>query len=220
MATVAAPTEQHFLLTGIDWPTYAHLLRSFAGRRGLRLTYDRGDLELMTLSPEHEQWVSLLRRLVEAFTEELSLPLRSGRSTTLRRRRRRRGLEPDECYWIQNEPLVRHLDRLDLRRHPPPDLALEIDVTHSSIDRMPIYAALRVPEVWRFDGQNLAFFALDPQGRYTPISHSLAFPQLTPADLLRFLALRGQLDENAILRQFRAWVRQQFLAGGPVPPTP
>jgi Uma2 family endonuclease len=210
MATVHAPTDQHFLLTGVDWQTYTRLLHAFVRHPGVRLNYDRGVLEIMTLSHEHENRVHLLRRLVEAFTEELNLPLKGGRSTTLRRRRKQRGLEPDECYWIASEPLVRDKDVINLRRDPPPDLALEIDVSQSSVPRMPIYAALRVPEVWRFDGQNLTFFALDTQGNYVVVTHSRAFPQLTPADLLRFLTLRGQEDENAILRQFRAWVRQQF----------
>jgi Uma2 family endonuclease len=174
----------------------------------------------MTLSHEHENRVSLLRRLVEAFTEEMNLSVKSGRSTTLRRRRKQRGLDADECYWIRNEPLVRHLERLDLRRDPPPDLALEIDVANSSVNRMPVYAALRVPEVWRFDGQNLIFFVLDSQGRYISSPHSLSFSQLAPADLLRFLSLRGQLDENAILRQFRSWVRQRFQVGGSQPQQP
>jgi Uma2 family endonuclease len=220
MATVAAPPDQHFVLTSVDWHTYSLLLRAFARRPGVRLTYDRGALEIMTLSPEHEHQVSLLRRLVEAFTEELSLTLKSGRSTTLRRRRHRRGLEPDECYWIQSEPLVRNRDRLDLRRDPPPDLALEIEVSRTAIDRLPVYAALRIREVWRFDGHSLTFFALDNQGRYAPVSHGLAFPQLTPMDLLRFLALRGQIEENTILRQFRAWVRQTFASGGAGTGTP
>jgi Uma2 family endonuclease len=220
MSTVRAPSEQRFVLSAISWHTYSRLLRAFADRPAVRLTYDRGVLELMTLSPEHEHLVSLIRRLVEAFTEELNLPLKSGRSTTLRRRRRRRGLEPDECYWLQNESLVRNRDDLDLRRDPPPDLALEIDITHSSIDRMPLYAALGVPELWRFDGQALHFFALDPQGRYANISQSSALLGLGSTDVMRFLALRGQVDENAILRQFRAWARQQSFPAKPKSPTP
>ncbi len=162
----------------------------------------------MTLSHEHESRVHLLRRLIEALTEELNLPIKGGRSTTLRLRPRRRGLEPDECYWIASEKLVRSKDELDLRVDPPPDLALEIEVSHSALDRFGIYAALRVPEIWRFDGQELSFHLLNADGEYIITEQSHAFPQIKPADLLRFLVLQGQIDENAVLRQFRAWVRQ------------
>ena len=130
------------------------------------------------------------------------------KSTTLRLRPRRRGLESDECYWIANEPVVRQLDRIDLQRDPPPDLAVEVDVTHSVVPRLQVYAALRVPEVWRLSGGTLTFLSLQPDGSYAPVLISRALPPLTATDLSRFLALRGQEDENSIIRQFRAWVRQ------------
>ena len=99
MATVQIPTEQRLVLAGVDWQTYRRLLRIFDGRH-IRLTYDRGVLEIMTLSPEHECYKKLLARLVEALTEELGLPMASFGSMTMKRRRKQRGLEPDECYWI------------------------------------------------------------------------------------------------------------------------
>lgn len=117
-------------------------------------------------------------------------------------------MEPDECFWIQNEAAVRGVRRLNLRVHPTPDLAIEVDVTNSSLDRMSIYAALGVPEVWRLDGDVLSFHVLGAGRRYTQKNASRAFPQVTPADLQNFLSLRHQQEENAIVRQFRAWVRQ------------
>jgi Uma2 family endonuclease len=214
MATVQFPAEQRFVLHGASWRTYSRMLRALADRRAVRLTFDRGVLELMTLSHEHEHQTRLLGRLVVAITEECGLPVKSGGSTTFRRRKKRRGLESDECYWIASEALVRDKDRIDLRRDPPPDLALEIDVTRSSLDRMAIYSALRVPEVWRFDGQSLTFLVRGPDGAYSAQTHSLAFPQIAAADLMVFLTMRGQSDENAIVRQFRAWLRQKLAAGG------
>jgi Uma2 family endonuclease len=97
-------------------------------------------------------------------TLQLGLPLRGGGSTTFRRRGRRSGLEPDECYWIGSEPLVRGKEKIDLRRDPPPDLALEVDISYSTLNRMSIYAALRVSEVWPFDGKALTFTSLVPMG--------------------------------------------------------
>src|SRR5216683_551891 len=107
MSTVHLPTEQRFILAGVSWRSYRRLLRAFADRPAVRLTYDRGTLELMTLSHLHENLSYLLARLVDALTEELALPVKGGRSTTFRRRQRRRGLEPDACWWIAGEPLVR-----------------------------------------------------------------------------------------------------------------
>jgi Uma2 family endonuclease len=219
MATVHPPSEQRFILHGVPWRTYERLLRAFAERPGVRLTYDRGILELMTLSHEHESYSYLLSRFVDVLTEELGLPVKGGRSTTFRRRKRRRGLEPDSCWWIAHEAAVRGKTEIDLRHDPPPDLALEIDVTHSSLDRLAIYAELRVPEVWRLDDLQLVCYLLGG-GKYTVSAASRAFPGLTVADLAPFLTLSGQLDDNAIVRQFRAWVRQRSAAGGSAPPQP
>jgi Uma2 family endonuclease len=210
MSTVSArPPSQKLLLHGIDWPTYSRLVRAFAGRRGLRLSYDRGTLEIMTLRYGHESLVHLLGRFVVALTEELNLPIAEGDSTTFRRRRSRRGLEPDQSYWIASEPLVRGKQRIDLRVDPPPDLAIEVDVLNSSVSRMGIYAALGVPEVWRLVDPVLAFHVLAGGGQYAVCATSRAFGFLTSTDMQGFLALRGQQEENATVRQFRAWVRQR-----------
>jgi Uma2 family endonuclease len=197
-------------LSAVDWDTYTQLLRAFAERPGIRLTYDRGELEIMSPLLEHDWDDRLLGRLVVALTEELGLPIQCGGSVTMRRRRRRRGLEADETYWIANASRMAGRRRLNLRTDPPPDLAIEVDVTNSSLDRMSIYASLRVPEVWRLDGDTLTFHALDQQGQYQPVTNSLSFPQVTPADLLVFLQQgRTTGDQNAIVREFRVWVRQR-----------
>jgi Uma2 family endonuclease len=203
------------LLNGIDWPTYTRLLRTFAERPAARLTYDRGLLEILSPLHQHESDADMLGRFVAVLSEEQNLPIKAGRSTTLRRRSKRRGLEPDCCWWIATEALVRGKRRIDLRVDPPPDLAVEVDVTSSSLDRMTIYARLGVPEVWRLDAQSLAFHLLQPDGKYAAATASRSFPAVTTADLMRFLALRATLDETTVIRQFRAWVVQQL--GKPSP---
>ncbi|HZT81669.1 MAG TPA: Uma2 family endonuclease [Gemmataceae bacterium] len=221
MSTVPArpvAAGQGLLLHDVDWRTYSRLLHAFAERPGVRLTYDRGSLEIMSLLFEQDSDAYPIGRFVDVLTEEMALPIEGGRSTTLRRRRRRRGLEPDNCFWIAHASQIQGRRRIDLRVDPPPDLAIEVDVTHSSLDRMSLYASLGVPEVWRLDGPNLTFHGLGADGKYTERTHSLAFPFVTPADLTRFLALHAAQDANAVVRQFRAWVRQQ-LAGG-TPPVP
>jgi Uma2 family endonuclease len=215
MALAPPAAGRRIVLHDIDWRTYSRLLRLFAERPSIRMAYDRGDLELMSPLFDHESIADLLGRFVVVLTEELGLPVKAGRSTTLRRRRQRRGVEPDNSWWIANEPRVRGRTRIDLRTDPPPDLAVEVDLTSSSLDRMGIYAALGVPEVWRWDEPALTFHVLGPNRRYAEASRSLAFPLLAPTDLLPFLALRTTpVDENAIVRQFRAWVRSRLPAAG------
>ena len=201
--------EQHFLLHGVSWRTYTRLLRAFSDRPGVRLTYDRESLELMTLTHEHESYSYLLARLVDSLTEELNLPVKGGRSTTFRQRRRKRGMEPDASWWIGSEPQVRGKTVINLGKDPPPDLALEIDITSSSLDRLKIYASLGVPEVWRLENKTLFCHLLGSDGRYTISRSGRAFPQLVVAEVGRFLDLLGPMDENGVVRQFRAWVRQQ-----------
>jgi Uma2 family endonuclease len=209
MATGQLAREQSLVLFDVPWTQYLHLLRDLEGHR-VRLTYNRGVLEFMTLSHEHENESYILGRMVDVMTEELNLPVKGGRSTTFKRRKYAKGLEPDCCWWIQNELKVRFKKVIDLRIDPAPDLALEVDISHSSMDRMRIYAILGFPEIWQYDGKTLMFHILQANRKYQTREESLAFPGLKAADLLAFLALHDQVDETAFIRQFRAWVRQQF----------
>src|SRR5262245_40441276 len=201
MSAVPTPSGQPLVLGSVPWRTYERLLRVFDDRH-LRITYDREVLEIRTLSPEHERFKCLLSYLILVLIEELGWNMASFGSMTFKRKKRKRGLEPDECYWIQNEPIVRGKDKIDLRRDPPPDLVIEIDWTHSSLDRLAIFAALLVPEVWRFDGQTLQAHLLGPDGRYTVSERSRAFPFLDLTELARFVALRSNQSETDVVRQF------------------
>jgi Uma2 family endonuclease len=212
MLKVRIPAQQRFILDGVSWPHYTRLLHGFSDRH-VRLTFDGGVLEIMTLSHEHEGLVTFLDQLIITLTQELNLPLKMGGSTTFRKRRAQKGLEPDRCYWIAHEAEVRGKTRIDLRIDPPPDLGLEVDVSHSSLDRMGIYASLRVPEIWRYDSAGLAFFTLNPDLSYAPVPISGWLPiPLRPGDLMPFIQMRGSIDENAIFRQFRAWIRKRLAA--------
>jgi Uma2 family endonuclease len=209
MSAVKIPRQQRLILPGVSWSQYLRLLRGLEDRH-VRLTFDRGVLELMTLSHEHESEGYLLGRLVDTLTDVLAVPVKGGKSTTFKRKKRRRGLEPDACWWIQNEAKVRGKKKIDLAVDPAPDLALEIDISRSSLNRLAIYAALGVPEIWRFDGQRLSFLALRDSTEYEAAPQSLAFPGLRPEDLLPFLAMHHQLDETTVVRQFRAWAEKRF----------
>jgi Uma2 family endonuclease len=213
MSTIRIPRKQRFVMTGEPWRGYQRCLKFFGERRNIRITYDRGVLEVVTLTYEHERAAHILTLLIGAWIVERRVLVRGGGSTTFTRRDLKRGLEADGCYWIANQARLRGVTRIDLQRDPPPDLVVEIDVTNSSVPRMPIYSALGVQEVWRLKGTALAFYLLQSDGSYleTPISQAL--PPLVPETLAKFLALSGELDDAAIVCQFIDWVRE-------LPPTP
>lgn len=212
MSVATAPPEQRFLLRNIAWDQY----RAFAdalGEAHVRLTYDNGILELMTLSYAHERQHKLLGRLVEVLTEELNRPMQSGGSTTFNREDLKRGIEPDQCYYLDNEPLVREKEEIDLSVDPPPDLTIEVEVTRSCLDRMALFAALRIPEVWRYDGEHLHIHLLMEDGTYAESERSRHFPFLPITELEAFLRRRTEMDETSLIKLFRQWVRDEIARG-------
>ena len=209
MTTTLIQSANRFLLKNISWQTYEALLKDMESQPGIRLTYDRGILEIMAPLDPHETYSTLIGRFVETLTEELNIEIRSLGSRTCKREDLARGLEPDECYYIQNELVVRHLEQIDLNQDPPPDLAIEIDITSSSINRLDLYAALGVPEVWRYDGSQLIIYQLQ-DGEYLVCANSPTFPQLTSSEIIRFLELRKTTGETSLSRLFRQWVRNQI----------
>ena len=119
-----------------------------------------------------------------------------------------RGIEPDECFYIENEPVVRGRDDLDFSVDPPPDLAIEIDISRDSRRRLSIYAALGVPEVWRFDGDSLTVYVRQASGEYEAVPVSPHFPAVPPAEIEALLKRRQEMDHNALMRLFRSRVRE------------
>ncbi len=208
MTTTLIQSPDRVLLENISWQTYQFLVKDFEPQPAIRLTYDKGLLEIrMPLDP-HETYKKLLGRLVESLTEELEIEIRSLGSRTCSCENLARGLEPDQCYYVQNEQAVWNKEQIDLTKDPPPDLAIEIDITSSSIDRLNIYADLGVPEVWRYDGQSLVIYCLKNK-QYEICHRSLAFTLLTGEDIERFLELRKTTKENALIRLFHEWIRSQ-----------
>jgi Uma2 family endonuclease len=198
------------LLDGIDWPTYEAIGTALLNRANIRLTYDRGSLEIMTLSPEHERLRVLFGHLVQVLAEEANIPMAGFGSTTYKSDVLEKGLEPDQCYYHANYARVRGLRRIDLSRDPPPDLAVEIDVTRSSLNRMAIYERLGVPELWRFDGERLHVYRRNATGVYEPCAASSTFPAIPLGELVRFLRLGLDQDDTSVVRAFRAWVQERL----------
>ena len=206
MTATLIQSPDRVILRNISWQSYQSLIHDFAQEPAIRLTYNQGVLEIrMPLDP-HETYKKLIGRLIEAATEELNLEIRSLGSRTCDREDLKKGLEPDQCYYIQNESEVRGLNQIDLTQFPPPDLAVEIDITSSSLDRFDIYKALGVPEIWRFDGTQLEIYTLQAN-QYVLQPCSRTLPPLTATDILRFLNLHPTIGENTLIKQFRLWVR-------------
>lgn len=206
MATVLSPPERLVILRGITWHTYNRIIAEHGERGGTRFTYDEGVLEIMVLSSRHERTNRTLALLVEVLAEEMSTDLGRFGSTTFRREDLQKGFEPDSCFYIKNEKAVRGKDEIDLTTDPPPDLIIEVDITSESLDRLPIFAAVGVPELWRSDGDSIALFNLE-SGMYVEAPHSLAFPALTADVATRFLAESRELTSTAWLRDVREWAR-------------
>jgi Uma2 family endonuclease len=206
MSVGSLQAEHRVLLSGISWSTFESLAAE-SKSHGTRFTYDRGYLEMMSPSREHERVKRLMGRMIEAMTEVLAIPVSSAGSTTLKAEWNERGLEADESYYIANEPRVRGRDEIDLHVDPPPDLAIEVDISSSSLDQLSIYADLGVPEVWLCDGTTLRVYQLQSDGKYLQQARSPSFPFLPLEEIERHLARRHESDETTWIRSFRAWVK-------------
>ena len=200
--------EKRFVLHNVSWELYETLL-SELGDRHVFVTFDGGELEFMAPSLRHDLAKSWIGRLLESMAYELGIEIMCCGSTTWKRKDLAKGLEPDECFYIRNEIRVRH-KQIDLSKHPPPDLALEIEVSRSALDRLGIYAALGVPEVWCYDGKTLRMYHLDNQGSYQLQTHSLQFPLLPSRQFERFIKMRESHSGNEVLRLFLKWVREHL----------
>jgi Uma2 family endonuclease len=198
---------QHLVLEDADWDLYEKLLKT-VGSRPIRITYDDGRMEIMSPLPEHEWPQKIISRLIEALALETGTELAAYGSTTFRTKAKAKGLEPDECYYFRHERQMRARKRINLKKDPPPDLVLEVDITSRSIPREPIYAAMGVPELWRWDGRLLHCMHLI-KGRYRLRKHSIAFPFLEPAQLLPFIEMAGETSGNTTVRALIKWVREK-----------
>ncbi len=208
-ATPIPSAGQRVVLREISWQTYESLLRELEGQH-LRLTYDRGALEIMSPSPRHAKVGKLIARLVETFTLELNIPLVGLGNTTWRSESLERGLEADECYYVARADWAAGREDFDLTVDPPPDLAIEVDISSSSLKKREIYAALGVPELWRYEDDKLTIFVLSHK-EYAPALQSLNLPTLPPAVIEQFVRQRTKrTTDTAIVAEFAAWVRHNI----------
>ena len=198
---------EHIVLHDVSWEAYEHLLTLF-GDRKFRHTYNDGVLEIMSSMKRHEWIKKTLARIVETIALYTRTPIQCVGSTTLKKSVDRKGLEPDECYYVQNVSQVKASENYDPERDPPPDLAIEVDVSYVNLQRDTVYAELGVPEIWFYDDDDESARVLALRhGVYESIVHSVAFPMVT-AEILQTFVQRGrhQHDDNLMVIELIAWL--------------
>lgn len=205
---IDVPPGQRVLLRDVTWQEFETIIDDLGEHRATRIAYERGVLEIMAPLPEHEDNKEIISDLVKALLEELDIEFRSLGSTTFKKQSMAQGIEPDQCFYIKNESKIRGKKRLDLTQDPPPDLALEIDIT--SRTHASIYEALKVPELWRFDKEKLQINLLQG-GLYVESQQSLNFPNLPLIEIIpQYLEQSRTAGRNATLKAFRRWVQGQI----------
>jgi Uma2 family endonuclease len=205
---IYVPPGQRVLLQDVTWQELETIIAELGEHRAARIAYDNGILEIMAPLPEHEDNKEIISDLVKALLEELDIEFRCLGSTTFKNEVMTQGIEPDQCFYIKNEAAIRGKKRIDLTVDPPPDLALEIDIT--SRTHTQIYQALKVPELWRFEKKILKINLLQ-DGNYVESETSSNFPHLPLIEAIpQYLAQSKTDGRNATLKVFRSWVREQL----------
>ncbi|PAX52103.1 Uma2 family endonuclease [Brunnivagina elsteri] len=200
------PPGHQLLIKDISWLGYKNILADLGENRSSRVSYSQGMLEIMAPLPEHEVGKKIIGNLVEILLEELDIEFWSLGSTTFDRENMDAGVEPDDCFYIENEAKVRGLNRINLETDPPPDLAIEIDIT--SRTHFHNYEALNVPELWRWNGTILEINVL-LNGKYLKSENSRTFPNIPIAKVIpEYLSMSKISGRNAAMKTFREWVRK------------
>ncbi|HEY9830801.1 MAG TPA: Uma2 family endonuclease [Stenomitos sp.] len=202
----SVPAEARVVLRGVSWQTFKALMADIGEDRSCRIAYDQGMLEIMVPYEQHEEPKILIAEFVTATADELEIEIRQLGALTLEREDLTRAVEPDTCFYIQNESIVRGQE-IKLPNVPPPDLVVESDYTHSSLNKFNIYAALGVPELWRYRKQSLQVYQW-VEGEYQQTDKSLAFPFIPIAEIPGLIEQSKTIGQRAAVRLFRARIRE------------
>lgn len=200
------PADTVVTFHDVSWNEYEELLDQVGEASGLRISYDEGELQVMTLSSEHEKYASFINRLVSQVSFRLRINISFFGSATMRRAEKRKGGEPDTCFYVQTAAALGNRIELDFAKDPPPDVVVEVDLHHDSRSKFPIYAALEVPEIWRYNGEELSIHLLEKAG-YVAAAESRALPLLSGAILTQFLARLRQEGELQTILAFDEWLQ-------------
>jgi len=202
----AVNTGGSAVLHEVSWKLYRKL-RKMPENRHIRMTYDRGELEIMSPSRVHESIALLLGSLIDVWAIELDVAVAGCRTMTIRRADLKRGFEPDNCYYVQHEPQMRDEKKIDFKTDPPPDLAIEVEVSRKLLKKAGIYASFGVPELWFWSGSTLKVLELSPEGEYIPRETSICFPTFPIAKAEDIVRQLGTVHETDLILSFRDWVR-------------
>ena len=210
MVTVIQPVDQPVLMDGVSWETYEALLADGGDRRRTRMTFDQGALEIVTPSYEHEHAGNILTSVAQALMDARRQDYAPAGSTTFKDQGVGRGFEPDASYYVEHAARIRGLTRIDLDSDPPPDLVIEIDVSRSSLDKLPVYAGLGVPEVWRYQHGRVQMYRL-AGGSYVEVEDSAVIPGLSGARLTAFVRDSLTASRPDWWQGVVAWVRETLV---------
>lgn len=206
MSTAPVRKEQHFVLDFASWELYESILNHLDDRH-VFITYDQGRLEMMSPSWRHDKRSRRIARLIDIVAEETGTPVDGGGSATIRRKSLKRGLEADQWFYVSHAAAIQGREEIDPERDPPPDLAVEVEISRRLLDREGIYAAMGVPELWRDDGKHLRMLVLGSDQRYARVLISASFPMLTSAIVEQLLASGSKLDDTTWAQRVRKRIR-------------
>ncbi len=218
MVAIANPTtinlknislpEKRVVFHNLNWERYQQILNALGERRSAKLTYDRGTLEITMPLEAREFATRLIELFIRILVVELGMKIKTMGSTTLDYPQLDRSAEPDNCYYIQNQHKVAG-KTVDLTEDPPPDLIIEVDITHTDIDKLALYSSMKVPEFWRYNGETLRIYKLQ-NGQYVEVENSPTFPGVEKGKLYEFLA-ECEIDEVEAEKSFRSYVRDNLV---------
>ncbi len=200
MSILPSSSEQRVVFRSVSWESYLSLTKESESGSG-RMTYDQGVLEIMSPGMPHEIAKRLIGRMIETFTLCRGIEIRSTSSTTFMRSELQRGFEADESYYIQHAAELRGIREIDLGIHPPPDLVIEVDITNSSMPKKALLAAMKIPEMWRYDGTFLWMGRLN-QDRYQDLERSLVLPEFPRELASSLLERRFEENETVLIQTF------------------
>ena len=205
-AVLSEASETRMVLENVSWETFVALADE---RRGSvpRMAYSEGVLEMMSPKRKHENLSCLIGRMIEAYSEIKGIEISSVASVTVKRSDLKKAYEAGESYYVTNLDQVLAKEELDFEVDPAPDLVVEVELTSSAIDKMELFAAMQVREVWRHDGKNVQFYRW-VNGRYESILTSVELPGLDAVLINRFLERRLQAGETTFIRAFRREIQQ------------
>ena len=202
------PPKSHLTLYEKSWADYENLLEAIGEASGLRICFDDGNLNIMTLSTEHESYARLIQMFIGILSLQSDVDIESFGSATIKQSPTTKGTEPDACFYVQSIEKIGSGNKLDFSVDPPPDIAVEIDIHHESLYKFPIYAKLGVPEIWRYDSKKFEIHKLE-KGKYKKIERSESLPVLSAKILGELLNRSREHRQTKILKDFEKWLKEQ-----------